>query len=116
MVKRMEKMKTLLLVMLAALGFLVGCATSGKFIAASSTTVDKAMKSWAAYVVEGHATPAQEEAVRRAHKDYLASEDLALAALESGSKPDLQTARKFLTEHQAALLQLVELFSRKETR
>lgn len=109
-------MKTYLLVTMAVIGLLAGCATSGKFIATTSTTVDKAMKGWAAFVVSGHATLAQEEAVRRAHRDYIASEDLALAALESGSKLDLQTARKFLNEHQASLLQLIELFSRKEVK
>jgi predicted lipid-binding transport protein (Tim44 family) len=103
--------------MVLVMAVVTGCGTTpGKVIASASTSVDHAMQGWMVYVVDGHATPAQEQAVRAAHLDYLAAEDAALAAYAgfaaTGEASAWQRARDFLNGQQQALLALISSFQR----
>ena len=96
-----------------------GCSTPSKFIAASSTTVDHAMKAWAVYVVDGHATPEQEAKVKKAQKSYYAAEDLALAAIAGveagGDKTAWLKARDLMLANQKTLIDMINTFTHKKT-
>lgn len=62
-------MKNIILSVLVAIVF-CGCQTAGKTLAATAVTVDSAMRAWAIYVVDGHATPEQENKVRDVYHKY----------------------------------------------
>ena len=112
-------MKKLLLFSILIVGLLAGCATPGKIIASSSTTVDHAMKAWAVWVVDGHATPEQETKVRALKLKYDSAEDAAVQAniaFASGDKTRWAAAKAFLMEQQQALLSLVSTLTGKAVR
>ncbi len=98
---------------------LLGCSTPGKYIAASSTTVEHAMQAWAVFVVDGHATPEQELAVRQLKTRYDTAEDAAVSAYvdmnQTGDKTAWLIARDLLKANQANLLALVTAFTNRTT-
>lgn len=78
-------------------------------------TVDGAMSAWQDYVVAGHATRAQDEAVRSAYGKYQAAMTLALnataAASGTGTNPaDMQTKIKNVSAFAADFVALVSKF------
>lgn len=95
-----------------------GCQTAGKVIATSSTTVDHAMQAWAVYVVDGHATPAQENQVRILKNNYDQAEDIAVAAYavysETGDKTQWERAKELLLKKQTQLVNLVSSLTGKK--
>lgn len=103
------------IVLIAIVSLLAGCATSGKLIATSSTSVDHAMQAWAVYVVDGRATVAQEASVRVLKEKYDLSEDAAVAAFASftqtGDKTAWQQASAYLQTNEANLISLIYLIS-----
>ncbi len=112
-------MKNLLLFSILILSLLAGCATPGKLIASSSTTVDHAMRAWAVWVVDGKATPEQELRVRALKAKYDAAEDAAVQAniaFASGDKTRWAAAKAFLIEQQQALLSLVSTLTGRAVR
>lgn len=72
--------------------FLGACAswksTSYKSTGTVVITADAAMQSWASYVAGGHATPAQEAAVRDAYGKYQKS---MLAVIDAGKSASTST-------------------------
>jgi hypothetical protein len=72
--------------------------------------VDTAMKMWAAYVVAGHATPAQEAEVRAKYQSYQDVASLAEVALTESSRAsatsDLATAAVAIVKTVQSFLEL----------
>ena len=112
-------MKLTINLLLISLVLIVGCSTPSKLIATSSTTVDHAMKAWAVYVVDGHATLKQKQQVDKAQADYYAAEDLAIAAnlgfKDSADKKAWLKARDLMLANQQALIDLITTFTHKKT-
>jgi hypothetical protein len=108
----------LLIGCIVPLALLTGCSTPGKVIATSSSTVEHALKMFAVYSVDGHATEAQREQVKRLQADYYAAEDVALAAYaefsKSGEKLTWEKARDFMWAQENALIALIEGFTGKK--
>ena len=106
------------LIPIFALAFLVGCATfqnnAGKTLASAAATVDAAMKGWAAFVVAGGATDAQQAQVRAAYGKYQlamsAAETAYLTAVKSGDQSAWGTAASALLASQSQLIALVQSF------
>jgi ABC-type phosphate/phosphonate transport system ATPase subunit len=95
----------------------VGCQTTGKLIATTSTSVDHAMRAWAVYEVDGKATEAQKSQVRYFKQQYDLAEDAAVAAFvvmsETGDKSSWLTAKEYLYKNQQNLINLVTLITGK---
>lgn len=113
----MKKLKTLSLVMLGV-ALLTGCRTTpSKVIATSATTVDKAMKAWAVYVVDGHATDAQRQKVRELQASYYAAEDSLLIANamyeKLGTAPTWQEAAQQLINAETELVGFITALTGK---
>ena len=110
-------MKTLIGMMVAVVMIFTGCATTGKLIATSSTTVDHAMQAWAVYVVDGKASKVQEDRVRVAKEKYDAAEDAAVEAYATfsagGSKSSWTVAQEYLKQSQSSLISLITMFTGK---
>ena len=108
-------MKLLITLAFCATVLLAGCQTPGKYIATSSTTVDHAMQAWAVYVVDGHATPEQELAVRKVKTLHEIAEDAAVLAYTdfkiTGDKTVWLKARDVLRLNQANLLAIIASFT-----
>lgn len=92
--------------------WMAGCATTGKMVASTSSTVEHAMQMWAVFVVDGHATPTQEARVKRALEDYYAAEDLVISAMKKGDPLTLETAKQWLKENRDLLLGLINGFQK----
>jgi len=112
--------KYLLFITIAIVAFLTGCqSTPTKLIAATSATVDGAMKAWAIYVVDGHATEAQRVRVRELQARYYLAEDSMLVAYSvyshTGVVEDWQEAAKLLIESEAALVNFIASITGKAT-
>lgn len=87
------------------------CTTTSKLIVASNITVDHAMQAWAVHVVDGKATPAQEDAVRQAKLKYDAAEDALVEAnikFAQTDKSAVKLAREYLKEQREALIVLIQ--------
>lgn len=108
------------LISLAALAFLVGCASvqtnAGKLLATTAVVTDGCMQGWSQWVAAKQATPEQEAKVRTAYSQYQASMSLALGAynamVASGDKSPWLAASDALVANQSALLALVQSFTK----
>jgi len=106
------------LIPLLALAFLIGCATfqgnAGKVLATAATTVDAEMKGWAAFVVAGGATDAQQAQVRAAYSKYQiamsAAETAYMTAVKTGDQSSWGTAAAALLASQSQLIALAQSF------
>jgi len=108
-------MRKLVFILIVFVGLLTGCKTTpGKIIASSSTTVDHAMKAWAVFVVDGHATAAQEATVKSLKEKYDAAEDAAVEANARLDPPSWAAAKQYLLEQQTNLIQMVTMFTGKK--
>ncbi len=114
---RFKQMKTLISVSLALL--LVGCATSfqntgAKVLTSTALTVDASMKGWAAYVVAGGSTPAEEQNVKTAYGQYqiamMVAQRSYVAAVNSGDQTGWTSAKLTLTSSSANLTTLIQRF------
>lgn len=76
-----------LLAVVALTGIVAGCAlfgswqdTAGKTLASISLTTDAAMKGWAKWVVDGHATSGDEAKVKAGYEKYQTALRIAKSA------------------------------------
>lgn len=88
--------------------------TGPKVMASTALAVDAAMKSWAVWVVNGHATPAQEQNIRDVYKKYQVSMLIAYNAytqsVNSGNDSAWKIASTMLDSNKNQLISLVQMF------
>ena len=100
------------LITVFALVALVGCASfqnsAGKTLASVATTVDAAMKGWAAYVVAGGASEVQQNEIKVLYRQYqiamFAAETAFIELSKTGDRTSWSQAEPNLVKVQTSLL------------
>ncbi len=116
--KFLNSLLVALLVFTAVPVVVTGCANWKQSLHKSEgtvvITVETAMKAWAKWVAQGHATAAQETKVKGAYQKYQAAMlgviDASKAATNSGDQTTLQTIIVAATAAQADVVNIIQSF------
>jgi len=92
--------------------------SAGKSLASASVSVDAAMKGWAVWVANGHATLEQEAKVRDAYGKYQAAMRLASntyqSAVAAKDKSLMKIAMNVVAESRQSFLALIAEFTQRK--